>query len=47
MTEAVPDLVASWVLVAVIVTAPAAAGAVKSPLVVMAPPLEDQVTAEL
>jgi hypothetical protein len=46
-TEAVLDLVASWVLIAVTVTVPAAAGAVKRPLVLMVPPLADHVTAEL
>jgi len=44
---AVPDLVGSCVLVAVMVTIPAEAGAVKAPLVLMAPPLSDHVTAEL
>jgi hypothetical protein len=44
---AVPDLVGSCVLVAVMVTIPAEAGAVKAPLVLMAPPLADHVTAEL
>ena len=43
----VPDLVGSSVLVAVMVTVPADAGAVKVPLVLMVPPLADQVTAEL
>jgi hypothetical protein len=37
----------SCVLVAVTVTLPAAAGAVKRPLVLMVPPLADHVTAEL
>jgi hypothetical protein len=44
---AVPDLVGSCVLVAVMVTIPAAAGAVKAPLVFTVPPLADHVTAEL
>jgi len=47
VTEAVPDFVASCVLVAVTVAVPAVAGAVKSPLVLMVPTLEDHVTAEL
>jgi hypothetical protein len=45
-TVAVPDLVVSWVLVAVTVTLPAAGGAVKSPAAVMVPALADQVTTE-
>ena len=44
---AVPAFVVSCVLVAVTVTVPAAAGAVKSPLGVILPPLADHVTAEL
>jgi hypothetical protein len=44
---AVPDLVGSCVLVAVMVTVPADAGAMKAPLALMVPPLADQVTAEL
>jgi hypothetical protein len=44
---AVPDLVVSCVLVAVTVTLPAEAGAVKTPLVFTAPLLADHVTAEL
>jgi hypothetical protein len=44
---AVPALVVSSVLVAVTVTVPADAGAVKSPLGVILPPLADHVTAEL
>jgi hypothetical protein len=44
---AVPDLVASCVLVAVTVTLPAEAGAVKTPLVFTVPLLADHVTAEL
>ena len=47
VTVADPDLVASSVLVAVTVTLPAEAGAVKSPLAEMLPELTDQVTAEL
>jgi hypothetical protein len=44
---AVPSLVVSWTLVAVTVTVPAEAGAVKSPLGLIVPPLADHVTAEL
>jgi hypothetical protein len=44
---AVPDLVASCVLVAVTVTLPAEAGAVNTPLVFTMPLLADHVTAEL
>jgi hypothetical protein len=44
---AVPNLVASCVLVAVTVTLPAEAGAVKTPLVVTVPLLADHVTAGL
>jgi hypothetical protein len=47
VTVAWPDLVVSWVLVAVTVRVPAEAGAVKSPLELMVPPLADHVTAEL
>ena len=47
MMVAVPNLVASCVLVAVTVTLPAEAGAVKTPLVFTAPLLADHVTAEL
>jgi hypothetical protein len=47
VTDAVPVLVVSWVLVAVTVTVPDVAPAVKSPLPLMAPPLADHVTAEL
>jgi hypothetical protein len=47
VTAAVPDFVVSWVLVAVTVTVPAVAGAVKSPLALMVPPLADHVTEEL
>jgi len=44
---AVPDFVASCVLVAVTVTLPAEAGAVKTPLAFSVPLLADHVTAEL
>jgi len=44
---ALPSLVVSWTLVAVTVTVPAEAGAVKSPLGLMVPPLAVHVTAEL
>jgi hypothetical protein len=44
---AVPDLVGSWVLVAVTVAVPAEDGAVKTPLALMTPLLADHVTAEL
>jgi hypothetical protein len=47
VTVAVPDFVASCVLVAVTVMVPAEAGAVKSPLESMVPVLADQVTVEL
>ncbi|HVC90223.1 MAG TPA: hypothetical protein VND66_06330 [Acidobacteriaceae bacterium] len=47
VTVAEPDLVVSSVLVAVTVTLPAEADAVKSPLAAMLPELTDQVTAEL
>jgi hypothetical protein len=48
VTEAVPALVESCVLVAVTAAAAAAvAGAVKSPLELMLPALADHVTAEL
>jgi hypothetical protein len=47
MTVALPDFVLSWVLVAVMVTFPAIAGAVRTPAAVMEPALVDQVTAEL
>ena len=47
LTDAVPDFVVSWVLVAVTVTMPAEAGAVRRPFVSIAPSLTDQVTAEL
>lgn len=45
--DCVPDAVVSWVLVAMMVTGPGAAGAVKSPLELMVPALAVQVTAEL
>jgi hypothetical protein len=44
---AVPAFVGSCVLVAVTVTVPAEAGAVKSPLALMEPLLADHVTTEL
>jgi hypothetical protein len=44
---ALPDFVVSCTLVAVTVIVPAVAGAVKSPLELMEPPVADQVTAEL
>jgi hypothetical protein len=47
VTEAVPALVESCVLVAVKAAAAAVAGAVKSPLELMLPALADHVTAEL
>jgi hypothetical protein len=47
VTVAVPDFDASCLLVAVIVAAPAAAGAVKRPVELMLPRLADHVTAEL
>lgn len=43
----VPDMAVFWALVAVMVTFPAEAGAVKRPLVVMVPALADHFTAEL
>ena len=45
--DALPDFVGSSVLVAVMTTEPALAGAVKLPLELMLPPLADHVTAEL
>jgi hypothetical protein len=45
--EAVPDFVASCVLVAVTVMLPADDGAVRSPLELMLPPLVNHVTVEL
>jgi hypothetical protein len=47
VTDAVPDFVVSWVLVAVTFTLPAAAGAVKSPLALIVPAPADHVTPEL
>jgi hypothetical protein len=47
VTEAVPDLVASCVLVALTVTTPAVAGAVNTPLDVIVPLLADQLTPAL
>jgi hypothetical protein len=47
VTAALPDLVASCMLVAVTVTLPAEAGAVNTPLELTVPALADQVTAEL
>ena len=47
MTDAVPDFVGSCVLVAVTVTVPAVAGAVRMPPALTVPPLADHVTAEL
>jgi hypothetical protein len=47
VTAVVPDFVASSMLVAVTVTLPAEAGAVKTPLELTVPALADQVTAEL
>lgn len=46
-TDAVPDFVASCVLVAVTVMLPADDGAVRSPLELMLPPLVNHVTVEL
>lgn len=45
--DAEPDTPVFWVLVAVILTFATVAGAVNSPLELMAPALADQVTAEL
>ena len=47
VTDAVPDFVASCVLVAVTVTLPADDGAVRSPLVLTVPLLVDHFTVEL
>ena len=47
VTDAVPDLVGSWVLVAVTVTGPTEAGAVKTPLELTVPLLADHMTAAL
>jgi len=46
-TEAAPDFVVSSVLVAVTVRFPAEAGAVKSPLELMVPPVVDHFTVVL
>jgi small basic protein len=46
-TVAVPDLVVSWVEVAVMVTVPAVLGAVRSPEELIVPALALQLTAEL
>jgi hypothetical protein len=47
LTFAIPDFVVSWVLVAVTVTLPAEAGAVKVPIELMPPPPAVHVTEEL
>jgi hypothetical protein len=47
VTAVVPDFVVSWALVAITVTVPAVAGAVKTPLVLIVPAPADHVTAEL
>ena len=47
VTVAVPDCDASSVLVAVMVSLPGEAGALKSPLALIVPAFTDQVTAEL
>src|SRR5579859_6372764 len=47
VTEAVPDLVVSCVLVAVMVTEPAVAGAVKRPVALIVPAVADQFTVAL
>jgi hypothetical protein len=47
VTDTVPDLAESCVLVAVTVAVAAVAGAVKSPLELMVPALADHVTVEL
>jgi hypothetical protein len=47
LTVAVPDFVVSCTLLAVTVTVPADAGAVRSPFSLIAPPVADHVTAEL
>jgi hypothetical protein len=47
VTEVLPDLLGSWVLVAVTVAGPAVAGAVKTPLELTVPLLADHATAEL
>jgi hypothetical protein len=45
--DVLPDLLGSWVLVAVTFAEPALSGAVKMPLEVMAPLLADHATSEL
>ena len=47
VTDACEDTVGFWTLVAVIVTFALEAGAVNKPFAVMAPALEDHLTAEL
>jgi hypothetical protein len=47
VTDAVPDFVASCVLVAVTVTVPVEGGAVKSPLAFIVPSFAENETAEL
>jgi hypothetical protein len=47
VTVASPDRDVSWVLVPVTLTVTGEAGAVKSPLALMVPPLADHATAEL
>ncbi len=47
VTEAVPDFVVSCVLVALMVTEPGVALAVKSPLALIVPAVDDHVTVEL
>jgi hypothetical protein len=47
VTDVVPDITGSCVLVAVSVTLPAEAGAVNTPLAFTVPALADQATAEL
>jgi hypothetical protein len=47
LTIVLPDLLGSWVLVAVTVTGPVVTGAVKTPLELTVPLLADQLTAEL
>ena len=47
MTDAAPATTGSWLLVAVMVTIPAEAGAVKAPLAVIVPAEADQFTAVL
>lgn len=47
LTDVLPDLLGSWVLVAVTVTGPVVTGAVKTPLELTVPLLADHTTAEL